>query len=119
MTLDKVGAGDGPSLDGLRHALGRAPGKRVIAAGGVRNAADLDELAALGAYAVLVATAIHDGTLDRAALAARRRARLSVAGRPTAGYFGEKGCFTELRFSTTSFGVGVPATARWIDSLTA
>ena len=69
MTLDKVGAGDGPSFDGLRHALGRAPGKRVIAAGGVRNAADLDELAALGAYAVLVATAIHDGTLDRAALA--------------------------------------------------
>jgi phosphoribosylformimino-5-aminoimidazole carboxamide ribotide isomerase len=69
MTLDKVGAGDGPSFDGLRHALGRAPGKRVIAAGGVRNAADLERLEALGAYAVLVATAIHDGTLDRAALA--------------------------------------------------
>jgi phosphoribosylformimino-5-aminoimidazole carboxamide ribotide isomerase len=69
MTLDKVGAGDGPSLDGVRHALARAPGRRVVAAGGVRNAADLERLEALGAHAVLVATAIHDGTFDRAALA--------------------------------------------------
>lgn len=68
MTLDKVGAGDGPSFDAVRHTLDRAPGKRVIAAGGVRNAADLERLEALGAYAVLAATAVHDGTLDRAAL---------------------------------------------------
>jgi phosphoribosylformimino-5-aminoimidazole carboxamide ribotide isomerase len=49
MTLDRVG--------------------RFIAAGGVRNASDLERLEALGVHAVLVATAIHDGTLDRAALA--------------------------------------------------
>ena len=68
MTLDRVGSGGGPSFDGVRQTIGRAPGKRLIAAGGVRNATDLDELEALGAHAVLVATAIHDGTLDRAAL---------------------------------------------------
>jgi phosphoribosylformimino-5-aminoimidazole carboxamide ribotide isomerase len=68
MTLDRVGSGGGPSFDGVRQAIGSAPDKRLIAAGGVRNATDLDELEALGAHAVLVATAIHDGTLDRAAL---------------------------------------------------
>jgi phosphoribosylformimino-5-aminoimidazole carboxamide ribotide isomerase len=69
MTLDKVGAGDGPSLDGVRQTLDRAPGRHLIAAGGVRDASDLERLEALGVHAVLVATAIHDGTLDRAALA--------------------------------------------------
>ena len=77
-------------------------------------------LEALGVHAVLVATAIHDGTLDRAALARGAAARLSVAGRPgRPRYFGENGCLTVLRFCTTSCGVGSPATARWIDSLTA
>jgi phosphoribosylformimino-5-aminoimidazole carboxamide ribotide isomerase len=69
MTLDRVGSGGGPSLDGVRQTLDRAPGKRFIAAGGVRNASDLEQLEALGVHAVLVATAIHDGTLDRTALA--------------------------------------------------
>lgn len=69
MTLDRVGSGGGPSLDGVRQTLDRAPGRRFIAAGGVRNASDLERLEALGVHAVLVATAIHDGTLDRAALA--------------------------------------------------
>jgi phosphoribosylformimino-5-aminoimidazole carboxamide ribotide isomerase len=74
MTLDRVGSGGGPSFDGLRQAIGRAPGKRLIAAGGVRDAADLDALEALGAHAVLVATAIHDGTLDRTTLTRRAAA---------------------------------------------
>ena len=71
MTLDRVGSGGGPSLDGVRQTLDRAPGRRFIAAGGVRNAGDLERLESLGVHAVLVATAIHDGTLDRAALARR------------------------------------------------
>jgi phosphoribosylformimino-5-aminoimidazole carboxamide ribotide isomerase len=69
MTLDRVGSGGGPSLDGVRQTLDQAPGRHLIAAGGVRNASDLERLEALGVHAVLVATAIHDGTLDRAALA--------------------------------------------------
>jgi uncharacterized protein related to proFAR isomerase len=35
----------------------------------VRNAADLEMLEAMGVHAVLIASAIHDGTLDRATLA--------------------------------------------------
>jgi phosphoribosylformimino-5-aminoimidazole carboxamide ribotide isomerase len=67
MTLDRVGAGHGPAR--LRATLEQAPGKKVIAAGGVRGADDLDALEAMGVHAVLIASAIHDGTLDRAALA--------------------------------------------------
>lgn len=69
MTLDRVGAGQGPALARLRKTLEQAPGKRVIAAGGVRDAHDLEMLEAMGVHAVLIASAIHDGTLDRAALA--------------------------------------------------
>lgn len=68
MTLDRVGSGEGPAADRIRSALAAAPHKRVVAAGGVRNATDLETLEAQGTYAVLVASAIHDGSLDRAAL---------------------------------------------------
>ncbi len=72
MTLDRVGAGQGPALERLQQALAQAPDKRVIAAGGVRHAHDLDRLEAMGVHAVLVASAIHDGSVDRAALARTR-----------------------------------------------
>jgi phosphoribosylformimino-5-aminoimidazole carboxamide ribotide isomerase len=72
MTLDRVGARQGPALESLQQALAQAPGKRVIAAGGVRHAHDLDRLEAMGVHAVLVASAIHDGSVDRAALARTR-----------------------------------------------
>lgn len=68
MTLDRVGAGSGPAFTRLRATATQAPGKDVIAAGGVRNAQDLDALANMGVYAVLIASAIHDGSLDRGAL---------------------------------------------------
>jgi phosphoribosylformimino-5-aminoimidazole carboxamide ribotide isomerase len=68
MTLDRVGAGQGPALARLRSTLEQAPDRKVIAAGGVRNAADLESLEAMGVHAVLIASAIHDGTLDRATL---------------------------------------------------
>jgi phosphoribosylformimino-5-aminoimidazole carboxamide ribotide isomerase len=68
MTLDRVGAGQGPALPRLRATLEQAPGRKIIAAGGVRNSADLEMLEAMGVHAVLIASAIHDGTLDRATL---------------------------------------------------
>jgi phosphoribosylformimino-5-aminoimidazole carboxamide ribotide isomerase len=68
MTLDRVGAGSGPAVARLHATAAQAPGKQVIAAGGVRNVEDLDVLADMGVYAVLIASAIHDGSLDRAAL---------------------------------------------------
>ncbi len=68
MTLDRVGAGTGPALTQLRAIAAQAPDKQLIAAGGVRNVQDLEALASMGVHAVLIASAIHDGTLDRAAL---------------------------------------------------
>ena len=69
MTLDRVGSGSGPAVAALQEVMTRAAGRKVIAAGGVRSAEDLERLAALGVHAALVASAIHDGSLDRAALA--------------------------------------------------
>jgi phosphoribosylformimino-5-aminoimidazole carboxamide ribotide isomerase len=68
MALDRVGAGQGPALASLRRTLQQAPEHEVVAAGGVRNAHDLETLEAMGVHAVLIASAIHDGVLDRATL---------------------------------------------------
>jgi phosphoribosylformimino-5-aminoimidazole carboxamide ribotide isomerase len=40
-----------------------AGSRTVIAAGGVRNMADIRALSSLGIAAALVATSLHDGTL--------------------------------------------------------
>lgn len=63
MTLAKVGSGAGPDIGRLADVKARADGRAVVAAGGVRNAADLETLARLGIAAALVATSLHDGTL--------------------------------------------------------
>jgi HisA/HisF family protein len=68
MTLERVGSGRGPAADRLRAVRALAPDRRVIAAGGVRDTEDLETLDALGVHAALVASAIHDGSLDRAVL---------------------------------------------------
>ncbi len=70
MTLSRVGSGAGPDmtrLAGLRRVAGA---RHLFAAGGVRDAADLERLAAMGLAGVLVASALHDGRLTAAALAA-------------------------------------------------
>ncbi len=63
MTLDRVGASQGPDLDILKAIIARAGTRRVYAAGGVRNADDLEALELAGAKGVLVASALHDGRL--------------------------------------------------------
>ena len=63
MTLERVGADSGPDLDTLREVQSRSPRTRLIGAGGIRNAADLDVAAQAGAEAWLVASALHDGRL--------------------------------------------------------
>jgi phosphoribosylformimino-5-aminoimidazole carboxamide ribotide isomerase len=70
MTLARVGSGAGPDLERLaaiRKISGRRP---VYAAGGLRHAGDLDELKNAGIAGVLVASALHDGRLTRADIAA-------------------------------------------------
>jgi len=69
MTLDRVGTGTGPDLDALAAVIGRARGRAVFAAGGVRGESDLVELQRIGVAGVLVATALHDGRLSAAAVA--------------------------------------------------
>lgn len=63
MTLERVGADAGPDLDTLRAVQARSPSIRVIGAGGIRDAADLARAEAAGAWAWLVASALHDGRL--------------------------------------------------------
>lgn len=66
MTLARVGSGAGPDLDRLSAVRRIAPGRRIYAAGGVRDAADLAALTHTGIAGALVATALHDGRLGRA-----------------------------------------------------
>ena len=70
MTLARVGAGQGPDMERLSAILARAEGRRVYAAGGVRDVGDLHHLAELGVAGVLLASALHDGRLSREDVAA-------------------------------------------------
>jgi phosphoribosylformimino-5-aminoimidazole carboxamide ribotide isomerase len=63
MTLGRVGANSGPDFERLTEIKRRAGHRAVIAAGGVRNVHDLEQLQAIGISAALVATALHGGAL--------------------------------------------------------
>lgn len=63
MTLARVGSGEGPDLSRLFDITRRAGKRKVYAAGGVRNRADLLSLRDAGAAGVLVATALHEGAI--------------------------------------------------------
>jgi HisA/HisF family protein len=63
MTLARVGSGDGPDIERIAAIIARAGGRRVYAAGGVRNRADIEALHAAGAAGALIATALHAGTM--------------------------------------------------------
>lgn len=69
MELDRVGSGVGPDLTRLPKLRSRLPEVRLYAAGGVRNAGDLRQLAELGFSGALVATALQQGWLKPADLA--------------------------------------------------
>lgn len=65
MTLDRVGADQGPDLPLLREQRARRPQAQWVGAGGIRHPQDLAAAAAAGAAAWLVASALHDGRLGR------------------------------------------------------
>ncbi|MEQ1951111.1 HisA/HisF-related TIM barrel protein [Mesorhizobium sp. CN2-181] len=69
MTLAKVGGGGGPDFDRLREVQAKAGDRIIIAAGGLRDAADIEHLKSLGVAAALVATALHNGKLNAKRLA--------------------------------------------------
>jgi HisA/HisF family protein len=64
MTLDRVGANEGPDIKRLENIVARAAGRRVYAAGGVRNRGDLDELRKIGVAGALIASALHSGKIS-------------------------------------------------------
>ncbi|MSQ69376.1 MAG: hypothetical protein EXR83_14505 [Gammaproteobacteria bacterium] len=63
MNLAKVGASEGPDFDYLHALRALAPNAALVAAGGARHAHDLARLRAQGIAALLLATALHDGSL--------------------------------------------------------
>lgn len=67
MTLERVGAGQGPDLTTLAALRAQRPDVWLVGAGGIRHVADLAAAAAAGAQAWLVASALHDGSLPAAA----------------------------------------------------
>lgn len=64
MTLAAVGADQGPDLARVSQIKALAgPSRKVFAAGGVRDRADLAALSEAGAAGVLVASALHSGKI--------------------------------------------------------
>ncbi|MDZ4097997.1 MAG: HisA/HisF-related TIM barrel protein, partial [Methylophilaceae bacterium] len=61
MTLNKVGSSSGPDIERLQQL--QAKHSKVYAAGGVRDAKDLEVLAENGVAGALVASALHSGIL--------------------------------------------------------
>jgi phosphoribosylformimino-5-aminoimidazole carboxamide ribotide isomerase len=70
MSLRRVGSGMGPDLARLDEIRMRARDRQIFAAGGVRDDDDLRVLAGQSVSGVLVATALHEGGLSRAGIAA-------------------------------------------------
>jgi phosphoribosylformimino-5-aminoimidazole carboxamide ribotide isomerase len=69
MALARVGSASGPDMNRLANIRSRAIGRRIYAAGGVRDADDLALLAQAGITGALVATSLHNGKLTGAQIA--------------------------------------------------
>lgn len=70
MNLARVGSGEGPDLALLAQLRRSKAGTRLFLAGGVRSRADLEAARDAGAAGVLLASALHDGSLGGADLEA-------------------------------------------------
>ncbi|MDT8311469.1 MAG: HisA/HisF-related TIM barrel protein [Methylophaga sp.] len=70
MDLDAVGRHSGPGYLRLESLTTKHPQQQWIASGGIRNAQDLQKLAAMGITSVLLASALHKGNISAKQLAA-------------------------------------------------
>ena len=68
MTLAQVGSLQGPDMAQISALCEQAPDNAIYAAGGIRNLDDLSMLSNAGVKGALIASALHDGTLDHAHL---------------------------------------------------
>ena len=66
MTLDRVGSQSGPDLERLRKVKTTAKDRAIYAAGGVRDARDLQVLVNADITGVLVASSLHNGKITAA-----------------------------------------------------
>ena len=69
MNLSRVGSGVGPDLALIQALQQRRLDASIYAAGGVRNADDLQALSGINAAGALIATALHEGRLSNSELA--------------------------------------------------
>lgn len=69
MNLDYVGVGQGPDMALLETVREKHQQVTIVASGGVRGGEDLDLLKKAGVAKVLVASALHDGSLCQEVLA--------------------------------------------------
>jgi phosphoribosylformimino-5-aminoimidazole carboxamide ribotide isomerase len=69
MTLARVGSCAGPDVQRVADIVARAGKRRVYAAGGVGDRDDVEALRAVGAAGVLLASALHAGTITAGDLA--------------------------------------------------
>jgi HisA/HisF family protein len=80
MTLTRVGSGAGPDLARIAAIRAVAGRRKLYAAGGIRHAADLADLARAGVAGALVASCLHDGAVTGQQIAALRRTRVCAGG---------------------------------------
>jgi phosphoribosylformimino-5-aminoimidazole carboxamide ribotide isomerase len=72
LDVARVGAGAGPDVNLLRRVRAAVPDTPVFTGGGIRDLQDLRHLARIGCAGALVATALHEGRLTPADIAAAR-----------------------------------------------
>ncbi len=68
MNIDHVGGHSGPDFELLLMLQQKAGKGRVIAAGGVRDEQDLNDLQGQGIDKVLIASALHDGRITQSSI---------------------------------------------------
>jgi phosphoribosylformimino-5-aminoimidazole carboxamide ribotide isomerase len=80
LDVARVGSGRGPDVALLAEMRRRFAHLELIAGGGVRSREDLEQLGDVGCDGALVATALHEGRVTAAGVAALLHRR---AGRPS------------------------------------
>lgn len=70
MCLDRVGSDEGPDTERMQQLRRKSPRSDLFAAGGVRDLDDLLHLRQLGVAGALLASALHDGRIGPAQIAA-------------------------------------------------
>lgn len=65
LEMDRIGTGGGADIELLGRVTTAVPGMRFIVGGGIASAAEFVRLKRAGAFGVLLATALHDGTITR------------------------------------------------------